>query len=479
MSEVINLQQLSVRFRNGFTLSDINWHLQHGQHWAVTGANGAGKSALVTLLTAFNEEQHGISVLGGNKSSLLSHVGVVSATELQYLLEQERLRFDRGQLDDSLQGTCVADMLQNDKADPVLLQQLLQQFDMEKLLSRSFRLLSTGELRKLLLVKALSCRPQLLILDEPFAGLDKNTVAGLQHLLKQWQSACCMVFVCGQLDDIPDFVTDLAYMVKGRLQLTAPCNKQQLADLRQLMQMSLDGLVLPEAEPQVAALPAEQPLVVMQQVTINYHDMPLFRPFNWTIMPGQHWQLSGPNGSGKSSLLALITGDHPQCYTNNLQVFGFQRGNGESIWQIKQHIGYVSSALQQDYRIRSNVRDTLLSGFYDSIGLYQQPTAKQQQIAEQWLALLAMEHRQYESFADLSYGDQRLILIARAMIKQPALLILDEPCLGLDELNRRKVLTLTELICQQGNSTVLYVNHQPAERISGISLYLDLADYQP
>lgn len=475
----LSLHHLSVRFKNGFTLSNINWQLQQGQHWVVTGANGAGKSALTALLLPLTEPLS-FDVIAGQQSSTFKQVAQVSAEQQQHWLQQEKVRFDCGQLDDSQQGTTVAQLLQQSGADTALLSELVRQFDIEKLLQRPFRLLSTGELRKLALVAALSKQPDLLILDEPFAGLDQATVTMLQSVLQRFQQQCTMVFVLGRMDDIPDFVTHLAYMAHGQLVLTSDCTPLHKAELQQLLHLKLDGLQLPpaETEQKLPALVPEQPLVRLRDITIHYNEQPLFKPLNWTIMPGQHWQLSGPNGSGKSSLLALITGDHPQCYTNDIFVFGFQRGNGESIWQIKQYIGYVSSALQQEYRSRSSIRDTLLSGFFDSIGLYQKPTLRQQQITEQWLTILALTSRQYEAFTDLSFGDQRLVLIARAMIKRPALLILDEPCLGLDDVNRYKVLALIELICQQHSSTVLYVNHQAADTINGICHYLDLSHYR-
>lgn len=475
----LSLQQLSVRFKNGFTLSDINWQLQQGQHWVVTGANGAGKSALTALLFPLSG-QLSLDIIAGHQLTDFRQIAVVSAVQQQQWLEQEKKRFDCGQLDDAQQGTTVLQLLQQQGAETAYLAELVQQFDIDKLLLRPFRLLSTGELRKLALVSALSKQPELLILDEPFAGLDQASVTLLQSVLNQWQQHCTMVFVLGRTDEIPAFVTHLAYMEYGRLVLTSDCTPQHKTALQQLLHLKLDGLQLPPAvsEQTMPPLAPEQPLVRLQDINISYHGQPLFKPLSWTIMPGQHWQLSGPNGSGKSSLLALITGDHPQCYTNDIFVFGFQRGKGESIWQIKQYIGYVSSALQQEYRSRSSIRDTLLSGFFDSIGLYQKPTLQQQQITEQWLDILALTSRQYEAFTDLSFGDQRLVLIARAMIKRPALLILDEPCLGLDDVNRYKVLALIELICQQHSSTVLYVNHHAADTIAGISHYLDLTLYR-
>jgi molybdate transport system ATP-binding protein len=159
---------------------------------------------------------------------------------------------------------------------------------------------------------------------------------------------------------------------------------------------------------------------------------------------------------------------------NDIFVFGFQRGNGESIWQIKQFIGYVSTALQWEYRVSVSCKNVIISGFYDSIGMYTKSTDNQKKIADEWLALLGMSDRADQPFNKLSYGDQRLLLIARAMVKHPPLLILDEPCLGLDDMNRQLVLALIEKICAGKETTVLYVNHHAEDQIAGIEHYLAL-----
>ena len=210
------------------------------------------------------------------------------------------------------------------------------------------------------------------------------------------------------------------------------------------------------------------------ELEFNYNGNIVFEDLDWCINPGEHWQLTGPNGSGKTCLLTLITGDHPQCYNNDILVFGYQRGQGESIWDIKQHIGYVSTELQWEYRVSINLLNVIISGFYDSIGLYNKSTDVQQKIAGQWLQLLGMEDRAGRPFNQLSYGDQRLLLIARAMVKHPHMLILDEPCLGLDDMNRRLVLALVEKIVDGSETTVLYVNHHAEDKIEGIENYLAL-----
>ena len=201
--------------------------------------------------------------------------------------------------------------------------------------------------------------------------------------------------------------------------------------------------------------------------------------FNWIIEAGQHWQLSGPNGSGKTTLLNLINGDHPQCYANTIDVFGFRRGTGETIWDIKQYIGYVSASLQWQYRVSISAINVIISGFHDTIGLYQKVCDTERDNAREWLELMGMQALANEPFQSLSYGQQRLLLIARALAKQPTLLILDEPCQGLDDMNRQLVLTLIERICQSKTTTVLYVNHHSNDKIPAIKKQLSLTKLAP
>jgi len=292
--------------------------------------------------------------------------------------------------------------------------------------------------------------------------------------------------VLNRFDEMPDFITHVAYMEKvgndaGRLAFQVDRSDElAYAELYQLLHLKTTDLEVPPADPAnpLPELNPDDPLVKLKAITIKYSDAVIVDGFNWTINPGQHWQLSGPNGSGKTGVLSLITGDHPQCYVNDIFVFGFQRGNGESIWQIKQFIGYVSTALQWEYRVSISCKNVIISGFFDSIGMYTKSTDNQKMIADQWLALLGMQDRADVPFNKLSYGDQRLLLIARAMVKHPPLLILDEPCLGLDDMNRQLVLALIEKICEGNETTVLYVNHHAEDQIKGIEHFMAMEKRQ-
>ena len=469
---MMQLHDLSVEFDEGFQLKDINWQIEQHQHWLITGANGAGKSALAAVLAGYGE------ILAGSTSGIPSKIGWVSFEAQAELIQAELKKDDADIVDVISLGTPVSEIIFTDEINSVTAQDLIQKFELNYILDRAFRKLSTGESRKVMLIRALSCDADLLILDEPFDGLDSTAHTMLQDHLIEVVQHTPVIMVLNRFDEIPDFISHIAYVEQGELRHQVKReDTQSYNELYQLLHLKTTDLQVPAADTEnvMPALDPQQPLVRLNNICIKHADMVLINDLNWSIQPNQHWQLSGPNGSGKTAVLSLITGDHPQCYTNDIFVFGYQRGNGESIWQIKQYIGYVSTALQWEYRVGTSLRNVIISGFYDSIGLYSKSTDQQKHIADEWLALLGMKNRGDQPFNKLSYGDQRLLLIARAMVKHPPLLILDEPCLGLDDINRQLVLALIEKICAAKETSVIYVNHHAQDRIAGIDNYLALA----
>lgn len=448
----IQLQNLTVNFDDHFWLHNIDWQIEPGQHWAIVGSNGSGKSALAALLHSAGD------IEDGSATGLPKRVGIVSMAAQSELIEAERQKDDADILDIIPEGTPVKEVLDEECEDHARQQQLIDAFKFSYSLERSFRKLSTGETRKVLIIKALTCNADLLVLDEPFEGLDIESVTLLSDILDDLAKETPTVFVLNRFDEIPDYVTHIAYTNEARLEhRIARSDEEALADLHQLLHLQTTDLSIPPRDPfdKAPELADSDPLFKVNNARIAYGEKVIFENLDWKIDPGQHWQVTGPNGSGKTCLLNLITGDHPQCYVNDIFVFGMQRGNGESIWDIKQHIGYVSSALQWEYKVSVSVRNAIISGFYDSIGLYQKYTDHQKDLANQWLDLMGMSERANAPFSQLSFGDQRLVLIARAMVKHPPLLILDEPCLGLDDINRQLVLSLIEKICVGSTTTVL------------------------
>ncbi|MGB1238307.1 MAG: molybdate ABC transporter ATP-binding protein ModF [Pseudomonadales bacterium] len=472
----IQLNALDVQFDQHFALQAIDWQVEPGQHWVITGANGSGKSALLASLAGYGE------VTNGSLSGLPEKVALVSFEAQAELIERERKKDDADILDVIAVGTTVNELLREEGFAADIVTELVAMFRLEYLLERAFRKLSTGETRKIMLIRALASQPDLLLLDEPFDGLDADTLAMLQQYLVRQSAHLSMLMVFNRFDEIPSFVTHIGYMQSTGEGLASLAHKVAVSDRKaydeifQLMHLKTTDLQIPPPQSRELfdTLDESNPLVNLKNISIKYGDQHIVEGFNWRIERGAHWQLSGPNGSGKTAILSLITGDHPQCYSNDIFVFGFQRGSGESIWQIKQYIGYVSTALQWEYRVGTSLRNVIISGFYDSIGLYTKSTDAQKKIADQWLALLGMSDRADKTFTQLSYGDQRLLLIARAMVKHPPLLILDEPCLGLDDINRQLVLALIEKICVDTQTTVLYVNHHSEDKIAGIDNYIAL-----
>jgi molybdate transport system ATP-binding protein len=464
----IRFQQCEIRFSEVYALKDISLEIAPGEHWVLLGANGSGKSALAAALVGEGQ------LVSGAQSELPS-AQLVSFEVQRAMIDSEREKDDSVITDEVYTGTPVREVLAG--GNPDVSQSLIEAFGLGDKLDRGFRHLSTGETRKLMLIRAIAAEPELLVLDEPFDGLDADATAQLIDQLKRVARSTTIVLVLNRLDEIPDWVSRAALMVAGRISHQGRI-EDELPIIRQLLQLQRDDLVIPASElaDRVPIL-APGPLVKLISGRVAYGDTTIFSNLDWQVNPGEHWQVVGPNGSGKTCLLNLITGDHPQCYVNDIQVVGYQRGQGESIWDLKQHMGYVSTALQWEYRVSISLQNIIISGFYDSIGLYAKATENQQAIAKQWLELLGLSDRAHQPFNQCSYGDQRLLLIARAMVKHPQLLILDEPCLGLDEVNRQLVLSLIEIICASSETTILYVNHHAGDRIKGLEKVLNMADY--
>jgi molybdate transport system ATP-binding protein len=240
------------------------------------------------------------------------------------------------------------------------------------------------------------------------------------------------------------------------------------------MLKSLPEIRLPLTGMEEPSRPAGEPLVEMRNIHVAFGAYVVFDNLNWTVRRGEHWAVVGPNGSGKSTLLSLITGDNLQVYANEVLLFGKRRGEGESIWDIRRRIGVVSPELQLRYRKPVPVREVVLSGFFDSIGLYRRAEPAQEAVAERWLEILGMADHAERMFTRLSYGEKRLALIARAMVKSPELLILDEPCQGLDRPNRERILALLEGIGEQTATGLIYITHHEEEMIPCIDRILRL-----
>lgn len=450
-----------------------DWQLMPMQHWAIFATDSYSGSLLGRILAGDIQPDE------GEISGLPSRIGWASLGLQQALLERELAK------DELDYGSTVESLVLESCLHTERLSAFLQKVELEHLAQRGFRQLSTGETRRVMLARALATEPELLILDDPYAGLDSEHQLSLSRLLVEIAEYTQLLIITSRQEELPPCISHVALFNSDMLksgqhvhQLSAPMSIEQwhshpvMAHLNALS-ASRSAELLGLMERQRHNAEAFDPLVEIKNGKVEYVSGLIFKDVNWRINAGQHWQVRGPNGCGKSTLLGLILGDHPQCYSNDITLFGRPRGSGESIWQIKQRIGIVSSALHLQYRVSCSALDVLLSGFYDSIGLYHKPTKPQVDLAKEWLAILHMSEFASTGFKQLDYGQQRLLLIGRALIKQPLLLILDEPYQGLDFINRTLVMRALNMIAEHHLSQLLYVSHHREDALPAIKNFVD------
>lgn len=443
-------------------LENICLTIYEGQNWVFLGANGSGKSRLGQLI---EEEWPGTC-------------GFVSFEKEKEVIDRERREDESDIIDQPDPGRSAAHLILEEGGNRKEMNQLAHKFRFSELLERGIKYLSSGELRKVIIASELLKHPELLILDEPYDGLDaqsrKDLSLLINHLLDEGYQ---LIILLNRFSEIPASIKNLGYLQDKRLALQGKTDKiLQTEEIQRLHHFQ--GLMNRELPPPVSkdnTLYKGKTLVSMKNIRVSYDSKTVLKGLNWTVLRGEHWKIVGPNGVGKSTLLSLISGDNPQAYKNDITLFGLKKGSGESIWDIKKHIGYLSSSLQRDYRVRTTVRLVVISGFYDSIGLYSHYSESEARIADQWLQLIGMEKKRDTPFQKLSFGEQRLILIIRAMVKHPPLLILDEPCQGLDEINRLMILKMVDILAEKGETTLLYVTHHSEDKINAIKKELHMS----
>jgi molybdate transport system ATP-binding protein len=307
---------------------------------------------------------------------------------------------------------------------------------------------------------------ELLVCDNPFDSLDEGSCTALSSALASLaQQNINVLLILNNRQDIPDWCQKVAFIERGDLEVIGELNSEETKrQLDALLVPLPDNIMWPKTINTLADYTSPY-IVKLTNGKVHYSGVNVFENLNVTIKPLQHTLITGKNGSGKSTLMQLITGDCTQCYSNDIEVLGFKRGSGESIWQLKENMGIVSSEFHRQYRVKGELLTVVLSGFFDSVGLYQKPENYQIDIARQWLNMVGLLDHQHAMFQDLSYGEQRLALIARALVKSPYLLILDEPTQGLDEINRHRVLNFLEILVQQKHSTLILVSHRRDEHL--------------
>jgi molybdate transport system ATP-binding protein len=336
-------------------------------------------------------------------------------------------------------------------------------FDVKTSTKNSLKNSSQGERKKALLKHIIAKKPECIILDNLYDSLDVEAQKNIKKTIVDLSDTVLVVQITTRKQDIFPFINNIYQLKNGELLLDENFNKINTVTFKNFT------LTLPE--PLNKETSSFETLIALNTVNVSYGDRPILKNISWTINRGEFWQLIGPNGSGKSTILSLIFGDNPKGYKQDMKLFGMKKGSGESVWDIKKNIGFFSSDMLIGFKRKDSLENMIISGFLDSVGLYKLPNERQISLAHQWLKILNLFDKKNKSFSTSSEGHKRLVLIARAMVKQPPLLILDEPTNGLDDLDTIIFAELVNKIAAESNTAILYVSHRNEEAIKPDYIY--------
>lgn len=471
---LVSLHNIRCNLDRGHSFQHLNWQLPAAQQWAVIGRNGSGKTALARLLG------RQIAIASGE----LRYADGFDATrdiayvsfELQKNLCERDQHLDMSELSESAfdAGTTAYSAILQQRAEPNNFSELIRDYGLDSLLETGIRYLSSGEMRKVLILRALLEQPRLLVLDDPLEGLDRHMRQQIARLLERAMTHGQQTLLLSRRKQ--DVLAPVSHiLIMDELDIVAAGPRDEIIASRAWREL------FPQPPPLPATLPAPEPartvfipepgqaLIEAHQLCASFQGKAVLQNIDFCLGYGEHIAISGPNGCGKSTLLNLVSGENHKAYGQDIKLFGRQRGSGETLWQVKSRFGVVSNAIQARYIRGWNTLGVVISGFYDSIGLYQNYAASERKAALEWLDALQIADTATQRFHTLSYGQQRMVLLARAMVTYPPILILDEACTGLDDYNRQWVLRMVDHIAGHSSTQLIYVSHLSDELPSCIN----------
>lgn len=487
---VLSFEHITVRYLQQVLFADLTFRVERGQNWALVGKSGSGKSALLeTIAGNFN-------IMGGVASyplleevvqnlgadpfmtprKLIGKVGakysfrnLSNTTEFYY-----QQRFNAHDSEDALTVRSYLATIKSYADQPFwTYEHTVDTLNLGHLQDQQLIKLSNGETKRLLMAAALLKNPLLLLLDNPLTGLDKQTRAAFDDMLAAITASGIAVVMATSPGEIPASITHVAELEAGRIIRTNTraafqAHETTAATLPPLDEAELGALL------SLTTTPSFDVIARLEDVSISYGGKRVLDQISWEVRQGERWALVGPNGAGKSTLLSLLNGDNPQAYGKKITLFDRKRGSGESIWDIKKKIGFVSPELFQYFPAQNTCQQVIESGFYDTLGLFRKSQAANAAVALRWMRVLALEQYAATPFRKVAASVQRLCLLARAMAKNPPLFIFDEPCQGLDAAQQQHFKHVLDTICQVSNATLIYVSHYQQEIPTSVTKVLQL-----
>ncbi len=490
MNTLLSLENITIRYPDQTSFENINLIIKKGEHLAIVGNNEPLKSALMDAIAGKVAIIYGKKMLHLSNESDAVAATALSAPNKQIASVSARHTFknlshtnefyyqQRFNSCDSENSQTVQEYLESISVESYnskwTLETIIEKLHLQSLLNEGLIKLSNGETKRVLIAAALLHNPALLVLYNPLGGLDVLSRKEITTLINEIAASGITVVLSTQSQEIPSAITKLVVVNKGHSMEVIPVDAYH-AD------KNVSGIIEPDENEIVSLLSTRKTLhyntiVQMKDVVIRYGGKTILDHINWTILQGERWALVGHNGAGKSTLLSLINADNPQAFANDIVLFDRQKGSGESIWDIKRNIGFFSPELYQYFPVDTSALQAVESGFYDTIGLFRPSNPIRVSIALRWMKLLFIDKHAHRLLRNLSPVDQRLCLLARALVKSPPLLILDEPFQGFDEVQKTYCKQLLNTICRQSNTTLLFVSHYSEEMPACITKVFQLKD---
>jgi molybdate transport system ATP-binding protein len=473
---LFSLRQATPRIYGMDPIPPIEWSVHRGEQWCIIGPNGSGKTLLADFIAGKHAIRSGTIQYGirgdrypTDRIRKVCFESTYSLADYRNMYYQQRFHATENE-----ETPTIRELLLREGEDPKYTEQLCNRLKIQPLMEKRLIMLSSGELRKVLIALFLAKKPELIIFDNPFSGLDVQNRKELDEFLMLLAQQQPMIFIVPSPNEIPQATTHILKAEHFQYSAWGALTKESLQKLKEAFPTTAPAISKGLPAPLLTTDASYEYVLKMKDIHLGYADRKIFDGLNWTIRKGEKWALSGPNGSGKSTLLSLLAADNPHAYSLDITLFDRKRGTGESIWDIKRHIGYISSEMHLYFQGEQTCSKIVASGLFDTIGLFRQCSEKEYEIAHEWMEIFGIAHLKDRYYAKLSGGEQRLTLLARTMVKNPDLLILDEPLHGLDEQNKRHALNIIERFCEQTGKTLIYVTHIKEETPPCISHIMEL-----